>query len=380
MIEKKDVWCSLPWTHVCIRLDNKLQPCCRWLDFGADSGTFDQIEKYGISGLNTDYLKQVRKDMLNGIPRKECDKCYHEENAVNKDNKKLSMRQRANMRDNVSREKCTEEFDSIRYIEMSVDNICNLECKMCDSSFSSKLQSRDKFLGNLVYKKLEPKFNKFDNIDISKVTRVKILGGEAFVSPNFIKFIDYLIERTNPNDVTIEIATNGSCVPDKEIIEKLNLFKNLEIGVSLDSFDKSNDYQRYGGSYLETFNNAILYRTIFKNVHVFTHSVITLLNANTLGNTINKLEKHFSISIDFLRDPKELSVLCAPKQYLDWIVESNGHSEKASLMINSIIKRNTYDEKLWNDFLNSIKKLDNYYKVELKDFNQPLANFLLNFK
>jgi sulfatase maturation enzyme AslB (radical SAM superfamily) len=318
--------------------------------------------------------------MLNGIPRSECDKCYHDETAVSNGNKRLSMRQRSNMLYTIPREKCTEEFDSVRYIEMPVDNICNLECKMCNSKFSSKLQSRDKFLGDLVYKKLEPNFNKFDNIDISKVTHVKILGGEPFITPNFIKFIDYLIERVNATEVTVEIATNGTCVPDKEIIEKLNLFKNLDIGVSLDSFDKSNDYQRYGGSYLETFNNAILYRTIFKNVLVYTHSVVTLLNANTLGNTINKLEKHFSISIDFLRDPKELSVLCAPKQYLDWIVESNSHSEKASLMINSIIKRNTYDEKLWNDFLNSIKKLDNYYKVELKDFNQPLANFLLNFK
>jgi hypothetical protein len=84
MTDKKDVWCSLPWTHVCIRVDSKLLPCCRWLDFGADSGTFDQIEKYGISGLNTDYLKQVRKDMLNGIPRKECDKCYHEETLLTK--------------------------------------------------------------------------------------------------------------------------------------------------------------------------------------------------------------------------------------------------------------------------------------------------------
>ena len=49
----------------------------------------------------------------------------------------------------------TNKFDKVRYIEMSVDNVCNLECKMCDSKFSSKLQLRDKYLGNTTHKKLE---------------------------------------------------------------------------------------------------------------------------------------------------------------------------------------------------------------------------------
>ena len=96
--------------------------------------------------------------------------------------------------------------------------------------FSSKLQLRDKFLGYEVHKKLEPNFKKFDNTDLSKLVYVKLLGGEPFMTPNFIKFIDYLLERVDPTKVSIEIATNGTVVPSKEVIEKFFFFRILIVG------------------------------------------------------------------------------------------------------------------------------------------------------
>lgn len=378
MTDKKDTWCVLPWVHTCVSIDNKISPCCRWAGItNEDTLTLDKVEEYGISSLNSDYLKQLRSDMINGISRTDCKDCYAEENI---DIESMRINFNKKFSNVINKETCTENFDSLRYIEMAIDNICNLQCKICDSKRSSRLQARDKFLGIKVYKKLEPNYHKFDNIDISKVARVKILGGEPFMSPNFIKFIDYIIKRANPKDITIEISTNGTSVPDKEIIEKLNLFKNLNIAVSLDSFDKSNDYQRVGGSYIETFNNALLYRNIFKNSHVYTHSVITLLNANKLGDTMNELGKHFNTSIDFVKWPNHLSIFHAPKEYLDWIIESNSHNDKAINMIKNFIKNSKYDEELWKKFLESISTLDDYYDTKLKNFNEPLANFLLDFK
>ena len=261
---------------------------------------------------------------------------------------------------------------------MSIDNICNLQCKMCSSKFSSKLQIRDKFLGDVVHKKLEPNFKKFDNVDLSDLIYIKLLGGEPFITPNFTKFLDYIIERVDPKNVSLEIITNGTSIPNKKIIEKLNLFDTLYINVSLDSMDKSNDYQRYGSSYEQIFKNLKKYDTIFKNSQIAIHSVISILNANTLSNTLNILtgEHNYHVSVDFVRDPEHLSLLYAPEHFLNTILKLNSDNNTAYTLLSNLFKSAEYNKDIWKKFLSSITELDNFYNISLKDYNEFLYNYI----
>lgn len=376
-----DTWCALPWIHLCVRPDNVLKPCCRFQvdDTRNLKVNLESIEEHGIDAMNDSYWTQLRKDMLVGTRRSECQKCYKQEEASELTDR-TSMRLFLNDRFSpiITKDDCKEQFDSVRYIEMSIDNICNLQCKMCDSKFSSRLQLRDKFLGNTVHKKLEPNFKKFDNTDLSKLVYVKLLGGEPFMTPNFIKFIDYLLERVDPNNVSIEIATNGTVIPSKEVIEKLNRFNMLFVNVSLDSMDLSNDYQRHGSSYITTFNNTKLYKTIFKNIHVSIHSVVSILNANTLANTLDVLigQHNYHVSVDFVRDPAHLSLLYAPTDFVNKILEINSSNNTAYKLISTFVKSAKYNKEVWQEFLNSISTLDNFYNTDLKDYNMFLYNYI----
>jgi organic radical activating enzyme len=376
-----DTWCALPWIHMCVRPNNSLKPCCRFQvdDTRNLKVNLESIEEHGIDAMNDSYWTQLRKDMLDGTRRSECQKCYKQEETSELTDR-TSMRLFLNNRFSsiITKDDCEEQFDSLRYIEMSIDNICNLQCKMCTSMFSSKLQLRDKFLGYTVHKKLEPNFKKFDNTDLSKLVYVKLLGGEPFMTPNFIKFIDYLLERVNPNNVSIEIATNGTVIPSKEVIEKLNRFKMLYINVSLDSMDLSNDYQRYGSSYITTFDNTKLYETIFKNTHVSIHSVISILNANTLANTLDVLigQHNYHVSVDFVRDPEHLSLLHAPTDFVNKILEINSSNNTAYKLISKFVKSAKYNKEIWQELLNSISTLDNFYNTNLKDYNMFLYNYI----
>jgi organic radical activating enzyme len=376
-----DTWCALPWIHMCVRPNNSLKPCCRFQvdDTRNLKVNLESIEEHGIDAMNDSYWTQLRKDMLDGTRRSECQKCYKQEETSELTDR-TSMRLFLNNRFSsiITKDDCEEQFDSLRYIEMSIDNICNLQCKMCDSMFSSKLQLRDKFLGYPVHKKLEPNFKKFDNTDLSKLVYVKLLGGEPFMTPNFIKFIDYLLERVDPNNVSIEIATNGTVIPSKEVIEKLNRFKMLYINVSLDSMDLSNDYQRYGSSYITTFDNTKLYETIFKNTYVSIHSVISILNANTLANTLDVLigQHNYHVSVDFVRDPKHLSLLHAPTDFVNKILEINSSNNTAYKLISTFVKSAKYNKEIWQELLNSISTLDNFYNTNLKDYNMFLYNYI----
>lgn len=376
-----DTWCALPWIHLCVRPDNGIKPCCRYQveDTSILKIDLDKIENQGIGVMNDPYWTELRKDMLQGNKRDECRKCYKQE-----ESKKLTDRSSLRLFLNkkfssvITKEQCTENFDKVRYIEMSIDNICNLQCKMCSSKFSSKLQLRDKFLGDPVYKKLEPNFKKFDNVDLSDLIYIKLLGGEPFITPNFTKFLDYIIEKVDPKNVSLEIITNGTSIPNKKIIEKLNLFKILHINVSLDSMDKTNDYQRYGSSYKQIFENLKKYNTIFKNSQIAIHSVISLLNANTLSNTLNILTKEhrYHVSVDFVRDPEHLSLLYAPKTFLNKILELNADNDTAYTLLSNLFKSASYNEEIWKKFLSSIKELDSFYKIDLKDYNEFLYNYI----
>lgn len=375
----KDTWCVLPWVHLCIRTDNTLKPCCRFLPRSdEDNLNFDEIEKHGVSAMNTDVFQELRKNMLENKPTAGCQKCYSQE--AKGSGSATSMRQFHNNRwKDIKRENCTEKFEHVKYIEMSVDNICNLQCKMCDSKFSSKLINRDKFLGNPVYKKLEPSFNKLDSVDLSQLRMVKILGGEPFITPNFPKFIDYLIERADVSKIVIDIATNATAIPSESLIEKLNKFAFININISLDAYDTANDYQRVGSNYIETYENSLKYRQILKHADFSYHITTSLLTANKLGDTLSFLRKNGQhYSVDFVRHPEHLSLLYAPKSYIKWVIEKNAKDPIAATMLRSIGKENNFDESRWKEFLNSIITLDKYYNMSLKDYNNDLYQYLID--
>lgn len=378
---QNDTWCVLPWIHLCVRTDNILKPCCRYLSQSPTNELglkLDDISEHGSDAMNVEKYKDIRRKMLAGERLPGCQKCYtQEEHSDLKD--RHSMRQFLNYRySHVKRDQLTEEFESLRYIEMSVDNICNLQCKMCTSMFSSKLINRDRFLGNPVHKKLEPNFRKLDKMDLSKLEYVKILGGEPFITPNFVRFLDYLCERSNPANIMLEIATNGTSLPGDDVLERMNRFKMNYINVSLDSYAKSNDYQRWGGSFETTFNNAQTYGKIFDKVYITFHSVVSVLNANDLATTIDFIrdKNHYHISVDFVRDPEYMSLLYAPPSYIEWILKENQWNFTAYRLIETFTNRASYDPARWLDFIDKIDVLDRYYGSSLDDYNPKLAAYL----
>lgn len=371
-----NVWCSLPWTHICVRPDDTLKPCCRYQYSPGDtqhSVGLNSIATSGATALNTDYLNTLRKDLLSGIPRTECKKCYVEEK-----NYRPSLRSNMNAVIDLKQSDCDAQFNSVQYLELSIDNICNLQCKMCDSKFSSRLVGRDRFLGNPVHKKLEPNYEKLRNLDLSKLTRIKLLGGEPFITPNFEQFLDFISAHVDVRQVYLDINTNATAIPSADIIYKLNRFGFLEFNVSLDSYSLSNNYQRWGSDYLQVFSNVKQYENLFDKKYIAYHSTISMLTANNLAHTVNILhDLHgYHISIDFVRSPEFLCMLYAPSNYIDWVLTANKSNSVAYSVTSNFLKDAVYDPVIWQEFINTTRKLDEYYNTKLADYNPELAAFL----
>ena len=366
-----NTFCVLPWTHICSTTTNDIIPCCRFYTKDIPSKV-ELLNNTGIDALNTERFKSIRRDMLTGIRVPECKKCYNEE-----ENNKISYRQESNsLYLNSSVETFTENFNETYSIEISLDNICNLQCRMCSSQFSTKLILRDKLLNYKVYKKLESDYSFLEFLDISKLKKIKILGGEPVMSPNFEKFLDYIIDRSTPENIIVHLVTNGTHEITPVLIKRLEKFKTVHLAVSLDAYDTANDYQRHGSSYITIWNNANTYRKFLKNATVGFHTVISLYNANVIYKTLSKFEENdFVYSTDFVYN-QEMSIEHTPDDYAEWLLEKNKSHNTAQQLIENMLKRRKYDKERWSEFLSNTKKLDNYYKISLNDYNVDLYNFL----
>ena len=394
------VVCMYPWVHTTVTMENSLRPCCGISLRGR--GTV----KLGENTNDTleDAFKWMRVKMLAGEKIEECNECYLNEAAYPDKMQPMSMRGQANTDYRLDLQNLDENFIGLKGMEISLDNICNLQCKMCDSMFSSNLYRRDEHLQNVEFvyddkvtnlgsrkptkiPKQRIEFIKSLGVDWSELQHLKILGGEPFYSPNFEKLLDHLIEEAKPENLRLEIVSNCTNKVSQRIIDKLNLFKEIILTCSLDGCNDYNSYQRWGSpGWKETLEIYKWYHLkIHKMVKHHVHSTYSLLNLNGLAGDILWFAENYpecSVSRLIVKDG-DYCPHYAPAEYLDWLEEKWSKvemSDDAMLKLDSqrhkLFKKEEYNHKRWARFKEKIVALDKYYDSKLEDYNPELAEFI----
>lgn len=112
---------------------------------------------------------------------------------------------------------CTKTKPSLPYpqdIQFEVTMRCNLDCVMCHQK---KRRSKKKEISFDSIRKI------IDNFSVSRVKRVKLIGGEVFLRKDILEIISYL-QRKN---IGVTITTNGTLLNDK-LLEQLDAFGNIK--------------------------------------------------------------------------------------------------------------------------------------------------------
>lgn len=366
-----DTFCKFAWSGLTSTIINTFRPCCRFpLDDNNQYPTTDQIINEGNKALNNNFLVQLRKDMLQGIPRSECQKCYVEEQSNIK-----SMRQKGNELFSVLA--TDSNFDKLEFLEISLDNLCNLECRMCSSRFSTKLQARDKNLqengiigyasNTTSYKTLEL----MDSLDLSHLRMIKLLGGEPLISPNLLKFLSKIAE---PKKVNLLIITNATCIPSSKVLNKLQEFNSVRFDFSIDGIYQYNDYQRVGSKFETIIANALELSKISTEEHSI-HSVYSSLNLLGLESSTTWFDNNlpFRTTIDIVKN-NILSPFISPNWYveemLDRISDTNPHKK----FVNNMFQQyHTFDKNQWQQFLKFVKLTDKMYESDINSINKILG-------
>jgi len=268
-------FCIVPWRHFNVSMDGSGQLCCRaTASVRDDNGTPMLLDDTPFEAMwNSDYMAAVRKDMLEGKPRADCTSCYEHEALM-----QTSMRTEWNEswlygQTEAQRQESYAQLEaasqasghrvahSPRSLHLWFGSHCNLKCRMCNASFSTRIKA------DPVHSRWHPARplpaprgpRRFDDgrtwadspsvvlRDLLKegnvVDSLSFAGGEPFLQPQIVPLLDALIERGRAPHMTLFFSTNGT-VLSTALIEKLQAFQGVTFALSLDGVGALNDYIR----------------------------------------------------------------------------------------------------------------------------------------
>jgi len=256
-MSKKDTLCVLPWMHFSVKPNGLVKPCCRFLMHDTGEDKFIDFSNKKLSDFkNVDDIlasqpfEQLRQAMLNGEKLSGCAKCYKEDLITNQ-----SMRTGYNDDYNVD-STVNEDTISLKFLEVTFGNYCNLACRTCNSQLSTSWFEDDKELvkhypdRELYSQRFNIGFN-WKPEDFKNTVHIKFTGGEPMLHPDFVKFLDVIIEGGHHKQITLEIFTNSSWSPKEKLMSTLAKFKKAEIWMSIDGTGEVNDYVRQNSNWLD---------------------------------------------------------------------------------------------------------------------------------
>jgi MoaA/NifB/PqqE/SkfB family radical SAM enzyme len=311
-MNQSNTFCMHPFTGLATREDGAICACCRSHPVGF-------IDKDSLESIwNNDAMKRIRKQVLNGERPIECEPCFSLE-----DQGVESLRQRhiagkiPEARVNLypdALNKLAEDYSmpfEIPTIELKLNNLCNLKCRMCHPMDStawndwSEVKDFYKAEGNIMYAIVEkhnlernPFLDKFQDspewwASLEKLLphfrRVEFAGGEPLMDPQHYRILDILAPYGH--QIEIKYATNLTMLGknNRTVWEYWPKFKSVAVNVSIDGIGSSYEYIRGNASWSELINNIKQIQTITNISRIV--GAVTVQVSNVL--VLDKIVEYF---------------------------------------------------------------------------------------
>jgi|14BtaG_2_1085337.scaffolds.fasta_scaffold00011_3 organic radical activating enzyme len=361
--------CSKSWTDVNVDFKRgTVGHCCK-------SVYYDLPNEYTSNFFtNSEHIQKRRQDTLNGIQHPDCQTCWKDiKNGV------TPFKDWMNEWKNFDSVKIDEP--QVNYIEVDLDNTCDLSCLYCSADASSKIaqeegikgidKTRQKDIENFTYWLKNTVNNSKSHIDIA------FLGGEPTASKLFYELIDYIVTLDTSN-VTIQITTNCN--------SKAHLFKKLlnamdkcqcdwQINISNESYKDDSALIRYGLDWDRFEQNLCSYASHKKVRYISFDATMTSLAIPTFTryiqwvlDTMANYTKKFGIIGDAVFWPGELDVAILPESF-------KPHMDSAIQLVKENRLSNYENKKTTLTFLEGIKtRIGSNYK---EDYTNTVAQFLV---
>jgi hypothetical protein len=307
-----------------------------------------------LTSWNSTYMKNVRKQMLNGEKPPSCLKCYKEEAAGHNSKRMWETDYWSKRVDVASLIADTNEDGSVppnlAYIDLRFGTKCQLACIMCSPHDSSgwikDWQKMYPSLTNVSLKetmqwenkgstngssynwhKQNPVFWQQFYDQIPNMQQLYFAGGESLIIEEHYEILEEVIRRGHAKDLELRYNSNG-VEWREDLFDLWKHFKLVRFHYSVDSINEMNAYIRYPSKWSRTKEVFhILDKQTSNNVEVTVACAVQALNVYYLPDFLKwKLEEGFQkinmwpfgaggINYHFVYHPPHLNVKVLPKWF-----------------------------------------------------------------
>lgn len=367
-------FCYYPFFQILVTAEGKYRPCSKHDDHILHNGKILTTANATLEDAwNSDYMKQMRNDFLNGVQFPGCVECWRLQKMGLK-----SMR-----------------FDSYQYhvpesqvmhpekpmrVEINASNVCNLKCRICTPTASTKWIREGKDVYgwnekthiNLKSENLEQVKRWAENL-----TEVCFFGGEPLLSEENLSLLDFLIEQGYAKKISLLFNTNGTVFNDA-IADKLTRFGRVRFYFSIDDIGTRYEYERAGAKWSEVEANlkkvyALTKTPEWRNIEFKICCTVSSLNIFYFPEYFDYFNTHFpglKIFWNLLYDTWELSVQILPPRVKEIITArvsgirpSFEMTEPETKTISNLITYLNYHvEKPFSEFFRYVNRHDVYRK------------------
>jgi MoaA/NifB/PqqE/SkfB family radical SAM enzyme len=325
-----DSFCVLPWIHLATRPNGDMRICCVSNSSGAESGDYTvglvkkengQPANFGkdlpTDAFNNEYMKSVRRTMLEGNVPASCTKCFEEE-AQGVASKRIWETGTWHYDEQLDIEELIRETSQdgsvpykLQYLDLRLGHTCNLKCIMCSPHDSSLWVSEHKkvypiFQSPLIKKQMDWTADTFNNYwhenpafweqvfdQIPNIKQLYFAGGEPLLIKEHKKFLEEIIRRGYAKQITLRYNTNGMLI-DNKIISVWEQFKKVKVGFSLDGMEDKGHYIRYPLDWNTVEHNLKLLDNAPDNIQTNIAFAVQILNIKHVPDFIKwKLKSNF---------------------------------------------------------------------------------------
>lgn len=350
-MEYSKTFCIYPWMHQMTTPTGKVNFCC--ISFKTqvidDSGkpvslSTDSFEQ----AWNTRYMRDIRKNMLEGLPVKGCETCYNQEKIGKKSYRQthneewLNRLGKDDYRSRVENSQKNNYFVDKPpvYLDLRLGNLCNLKCRMCNPYNSIMIEKEWRELdaeSNNAYSQFWQKNGGMENGSVDKwyesdnfwndvekyiphLKKVYMTGGEPTLIEANYRFLDKCRELNYSKNIELFFNLNFTTMKDR-FIEQLKSFKWTSINASLDGFAEDNEYIRGNSNWAITSKNIEkLLAASGSNLALGFSPVIQIYNILSITRLLDYVEdlmlkhnKTFLIDFLFCFHPDFLDFSILPK-------------------------------------------------------------------
>jgi len=326
-------YCSKSWTDINIDFENRvLRHCCKTKAYEFP----EELTPDFIS--NNKFIKERRKQSLQGIKHSDCESCWHDYEIG-----KTAYRDWANKWDSffIKNTNIDDDDRFIHYVEIKPDRICDMSCIYCSAYSSSKIAQEEKVIyldktsndDYNIFKLWISDFLSRKDLEHSQVIFV-FLGGEPTASEKFYELTDFIEQQAMVHThvtVRLEICTNANSKKFlmNKIIEKMNSSRvNWAIGISNESYGRHAELIRYGLDWERFCENFKLYIQHPKTELIVLSPTINIFNLKTFKDYVIWVfdqfknfapEKQFTWYGNFISWPSEMDISLLPISYKKYV-------------------------------------------------------------